>query len=1335
MSPEDTAGSCEVKRPIYHSVEPVAGGTILGRPGIQKSHQVKARPNNLQVETSRYTQQRDHLENRVLGVRRGFAPRHQGNPKMWRSKALATKENGNKGQTVRPDVGALRRSERIKNRKYTGEEPRSVTEMNITSDSSIQHPEQVRLQDSGDAGQKFNRRCGRSPVVANTLTAVSWEMPPQDSRGVKRQLPSENDDCHSKRAKLGLGTWHRKTSSEERSFHLQSRPGGEGEHGPRLCSGDAGIDAATELPTTGSGHPTSDSVTMDFDHADDEQIPHCMASAEEVHVRTRKRRRPVYDNLPRKKANTIGGHLTFNSVSMYVDPAHDEHIPHCTPSAEEVQVPTDKIVEQPLKPSPGVTIGSQTSSTRHSFDVHSKPTGELDQGPHPCGGDAGIDAATELRTTGSGHPTSNSVSMYVDPATDEQIPHCTASAEEVQAPTDTIVELPRKPSPGVTIGSQTWSTRSSFGIQSTPGAKRVQGPHPCGGDSGRSAATELPTTGCGPPTSESVTMDVDLASGEQITRCTSAAQEVQLPTEEIVEPVLKPSLVVDNGCKTTPRRSSLNPQPKLSFKSNCATSSDNNADDSPTGTTRTNAYTRRGGSRPCGSVGGDGMNLSPSRRTGIPSSCHDEDDQKYTDTCQNSATGSKEEDPSNRGRGISGGRSEVPSENDQGRWLKAVQIQMISLQGSQRQLDQEIIRLKQEMDLLCGRTTTIELRLEQSSVLQCNDIIPAIHGVREKLCRFEQTWTEASKTFITRLENEEAKTEKCCGIIEQQRTLLEAVKEEHSRMAKQFESQNTIPCRAPVKSSDMKKEFEFLYSVTQWAVDILNNWNTSDVPPDGKSDTDDDENFSEIENDSTVPMDWTTTPQEHISHPPYFQDVAEDGGPYSPQCDPPDVSENTNHETNTGNQQKPAEITSPTLSLHISPTLNEDHEHPAGGAESDISTLEDGLPTDNPQSGTGGRTDANESVWTIPPVNHPEATFKRRQPAPQHRDILHAINGLSKKLHQIGLQCAKMAEAPITRADHGEANRKQNCMNGEHSRMGKELESQNTIPKRASGKQSDMQRKFETSSGVDNHSTEEMNSSSSQRDPGGRQPYCEDVDEDDSTYGHRCDQSGDRTAIDSKNASPMGRPVEYISNRPTLREIPDISRYPRRNHSTSTTLPLEINIPSSTDDQDPGGGGSPGTDGLSTEEIQLGPVEQTDPKEPVRATARRRGPVDRSKSFVNRSPPPVAPAAPAFSRSSSISQSVARRGRRSQGKKRHPWSEEETNALLNGLIYFKEARWADILKRFGEGGCVSEALKNRSQTQLKDKARNIKLSYQKQNIQVPDYLEHVTGKLRRDKNL
>lgn len=84
-----------------------------------------------------------------------------------------------------------------------------------------------------------------------------------------------------------------------------------------------------------------------------------------------------------------------------------------------------------------------------------------------------------------------------------------------------------------------------------------------------------------------------------------------------------------------------------------------------------------------------------------------------------------------------------------------------------------------------------------------------------------------------------------------------------------------------------------------------------------------------------------------------------------------------------------------------------------------------------------------------------------------------------------------------------------------------------------------------------------------------------------------------------------------------------------------------------------------------------------------------------------------------------------------RNSQRRPWTREEEKALRHALE-LKGPAWATILELFGAGGKISEALKNRSQVQLKDKARNWKIFFLRLGLPVPGYLQNVTGEWDRD---
>ena len=67
---------------------------------------------------------------------------------------------------------------------------------------------------------------------------------------------------------------------------------------------------------------------------------------------------------------------------------------------------------------------------------------------------------------------------------------------------------------------------------------------------------------------------------------------------------------------------------------------------------------------------------------------------------------------------------------------------------------------------------------------------------------------------------------------------------------------------------------------------------------------------------------------------------------------------------------------------------------------------------------------------------------------------------------------------------------------------------------------------------------------------------------------------------------------------------------------------------------------------------------------------------------------------------------------------------------MAGLDTVKGPHWSQILSLYGLNGSVCDILKDRTQVQLKDKARNLKLFFLKTNSEMPYYLQSVTGELK-----
>lgn len=69
---------------------------------------------------------------------------------------------------------------------------------------------------------------------------------------------------------------------------------------------------------------------------------------------------------------------------------------------------------------------------------------------------------------------------------------------------------------------------------------------------------------------------------------------------------------------------------------------------------------------------------------------------------------------------------------------------------------------------------------------------------------------------------------------------------------------------------------------------------------------------------------------------------------------------------------------------------------------------------------------------------------------------------------------------------------------------------------------------------------------------------------------------------------------------------------------------------------------------------------------------------------------------------------------------------------MEGLDTVQGPDWAKILAMFGVAGSRSDVLKDRSPVQLDDKARKIKLFFQKQGYAVPPCLQGVAGDEQQD---
>ncbi|KIW98205.1 uncharacterized protein Z519_01789 [Cladophialophora bantiana CBS 173.52] len=146
------------------------------------------------------------------------------------------------------------------------------------------------------------------------------------------------------------------------------------------------------------------------------------------------------------------------------------------------------------------------------------------------------------------------------------------------------------------------------------------------------------------------------------------------------------------------------------------------------------------------------------------------------------------------------------------------------------------------------------------------------------------------------------------------------------------------------------------------------------------------------------------------------------------------------------------------------------------------------------------------------------------------------------------------------------------------------------------------------------------------------------------------------------------------------------------------------------------------------------PAPVSEPSEPVPDTTPSKSPATEQKPTAEEIPhaSQTAPTSVLYERArlAATKASLALEKKSLAPSQRRPWTTEEENALMTGLDQVKGPHWSQILAMYGPGGTISEALKDRNQVQLKDKARNLKLFFLKSGIEVPYYLKYVTGDLK-----
>lgn len=76
---------------------------------------------------------------------------------------------------------------------------------------------------------------------------------------------------------------------------------------------------------------------------------------------------------------------------------------------------------------------------------------------------------------------------------------------------------------------------------------------------------------------------------------------------------------------------------------------------------------------------------------------------------------------------------------------------------------------------------------------------------------------------------------------------------------------------------------------------------------------------------------------------------------------------------------------------------------------------------------------------------------------------------------------------------------------------------------------------------------------------------------------------------------------------------------------------------------------------------------------------------------------------------------------------KRPWTTVEEGCLMMGLEMVQGPYWSQILALFGRGGSHGEQLKDRTEAQLKDRARNLRLLFLENGTEIPSCLQAVLG--------
>ncbi|ODA80955.1 hypothetical protein RJ55_03915 [Drechmeria coniospora] len=223
---------------------------------------------------------------------------------------------------------------------------------------------------------------------------------------------------------------------------------------------------------------------------------------------------------------------------------------------------------------------------------------------------------------------------------------------------------------------------------------------------------------------------------------------------------------------------------------------------------------------------------------------------------------------------------------------------------------------------------------------------------------------------------------------------------------------------------------------------------------------------------------------------------------------------------------------------------------------------------------------------------------------------------------------------------------------------------------------------------------------------------------------HSAEQTNGETKMEGSSGQTNGK-VDLMTDYKELEALvaESTSNYVKTTLHGLSPVPYQPTVPQST------------TESMASQLPYLHQLQQHQAQNPYYATYAQPAPEPQAQPRApgeNLPPHQSFPSAILYdkARQAALSKSSAHTRREGLHSTRRPWTQEEEKALMAGLDMVKGPHWSQILTLFGPSGTMSDILKDRTQVQLKDKARNLKLFFLKTNSEMPYYLQAVTGELK-----